>query len=782
MKSLFSKLKSRITHDLAEASGVQDASIGAKHENADERVDSPVASEAAESGILRRPVSSAPKPHSPPWLSRGHAAPANAPETKGPETEASQKIAMELGDFIRRIPPDLLAPGPHDLKQRVWFKISDLSANVEQGKPTIPLSQLAGMFPELFAQEITPERDAEIYFPWNKLVAQMRAARSNPGSAEVFSSIVAKAAQVRSQRAINRRDAVTESVATPEVQPQSDEAARRPPVASLKSRWQNRAGQTPASPPEIPAALSLAQEGKTPLFPPLHDVPLPQSAPLPAISNKESEELSQKLPAAQAEIDSLHTRLKELMAERDAAVARNAELLESAKAQSEALAGQDQQQTEALVRERDDALAQLASLRATQERLSEEQAGIVAEKESAIALLKESAGEAKLQIERLAAERDALRHQHDQARTEFAGTHETLAEKIETLSKELGQAAEAHATAQTELTELRLKHEKLLHERDALTVEKDTLAARLDQATEAAMQQIEKLVAGRDALQQQNIETQSQITGEREELRSKLDSVREQQALAAKERDDALAELAQLRETHAKQIEALAEECNRVREEKQTVLARFAQGTDAAQRQIDALMAERDEALARLSRNDEAQKKQSDALLLDQLTAMQKEHDAAVKDWQGQIETLNSRLDAVNKERDESQTELLRLRKAQEEMSALLESRERAAASELDQLRKQLEAAERAHGEQLAILVAERDAAIAESDETLARSAQVPSSENRSETDLAPSAYDAPGEPVLPCDVTQPLREAAFALPLVRPVAPPPPVLHLRGK
>ena len=85
---------------------------------------------------------------------------------------------LELGDLLSRIPAHLLKEGAHDPGQRIFFKMSDLSTNLQEGKATIPLSSIASRCPEIFRKEITPADDVEIFFPWSKLLERVRNLRA----------------------------------------------------------------------------------------------------------------------------------------------------------------------------------------------------------------------------------------------------------------------------------------------------------------------------------------------------------------------------------------------------------------------------------------------------------------------------------------------------------------------------------------------------------------------------------------------------------------------------
>ena len=89
------------------------------------------------------------------------------------EKMLAREIFVKIGDVIKRIPRELLSDASHDPLREIRIKGRDLAVNLGQRKPSVPLSWVAKICPELFSREITPERDGEVYFPWHCVVEQL---------------------------------------------------------------------------------------------------------------------------------------------------------------------------------------------------------------------------------------------------------------------------------------------------------------------------------------------------------------------------------------------------------------------------------------------------------------------------------------------------------------------------------------------------------------------------------------------------------------------------------
>src|SRR5678815_3908509 len=57
-------------------------------------------------------------------------------------TSVDNEVQLELGDFLHRIPQNLLRPGPHDVAMELRFDIAELSSLIARGQTSINLADL----------------------------------------------------------------------------------------------------------------------------------------------------------------------------------------------------------------------------------------------------------------------------------------------------------------------------------------------------------------------------------------------------------------------------------------------------------------------------------------------------------------------------------------------------------------------------------------------------------------------------------------------------------------
>ena len=82
-------------------------------------------------------------------------------------------VSLEVGDFIDRVPPTLLAGGAVDRNRRVEFRSSELYSDLTKGRASVPASVIYEKCPELFARPVSETEDAEVALPLAKLVEQL---------------------------------------------------------------------------------------------------------------------------------------------------------------------------------------------------------------------------------------------------------------------------------------------------------------------------------------------------------------------------------------------------------------------------------------------------------------------------------------------------------------------------------------------------------------------------------------------------------------------------------
>src|SRR5436190_20983635 len=68
--------------------------------------------------------------------------PTPPPTLPGQKKPGPDELVLELGDFLHRIPPALLASGPHDVHTELRFEIAQLSRQINKGQTTILLSEI----------------------------------------------------------------------------------------------------------------------------------------------------------------------------------------------------------------------------------------------------------------------------------------------------------------------------------------------------------------------------------------------------------------------------------------------------------------------------------------------------------------------------------------------------------------------------------------------------------------------------------------------------------------
>jgi hypothetical protein len=111
-----------------------------------------------------------------------NALPSTAAGDAGSGTAQARKeetITFELGDFLQRIPEQLLAPGEHDPKAKLVFDVGELSARIAKGQTTIPLAELYRRSPKTFRAEVRESDNIEVRFPWQKLLELVKTTGSH---------------------------------------------------------------------------------------------------------------------------------------------------------------------------------------------------------------------------------------------------------------------------------------------------------------------------------------------------------------------------------------------------------------------------------------------------------------------------------------------------------------------------------------------------------------------------------------------------------------------------
>src|SRR5205823_14442431 len=113
---------------------------------------------------------------------------------------SAEEIRLELGDFLHRIPAQLLLPGPHDLKTELRFEIPDLSQRIAAGNTTINLAEIYRRVPQIFRAEVLEGDNVEVRFPWQKIAKLVTNVKSAAAPAENAGAEPALAERLRANK------------------------------------------------------------------------------------------------------------------------------------------------------------------------------------------------------------------------------------------------------------------------------------------------------------------------------------------------------------------------------------------------------------------------------------------------------------------------------------------------------------------------------------------------------------------------------------------------------
>ncbi len=133
-----------------------------------------------------------------------HAKPTGITLTPVPTRPSEDHVRLELGDFLHRIPQNLLRPGPHNVSTELLFNINELSLLIANGQTTINLAEIHRRVPDVFKSEVKVEDRVEIRFPWQKLMHLVKSPAEDPSNA---SGITPAAAEALAQKIRSRRPA-----------------------------------------------------------------------------------------------------------------------------------------------------------------------------------------------------------------------------------------------------------------------------------------------------------------------------------------------------------------------------------------------------------------------------------------------------------------------------------------------------------------------------------------------------------------------------------------------
>ncbi len=227
------------------------------------------------------------------------------------------ELILELGDFLHRIPPAVLAPGPHDLRTELRFEISELSRQINRGQTTILLSELYKRCPHIFRGELGEAGATEIRFPWQKLAKLVSLARPADGSVPGDSTVESLAQKLKASRLKNPPPtaAAPASAATEPAESSKPSMPVLPGRGGHKASWFSRpttdkpvetttnrapaARETvlkmppaPAIPEVVPAPVEpTGGAGPVPPAPPPNTAPQSSETPAPEAAPKPAEDV-----------------------------------------------------------------------------------------------------------------------------------------------------------------------------------------------------------------------------------------------------------------------------------------------------------------------------------------------------------------------------------------------------------------------------------------------------------------------------------------------------------
>lgn len=462
----------------------------------------------------------------PSWHATGAAFPQKGKSAAVPAERALavEMFTLRLGDFLDRIPPELLDAGTPDRTIPMPFDLAALSERIGRGETTIRLAEVYRRTPDIFRTDKAIDQDCTIPFPWKKVLAMLQEAKAGAAAESGVTRAGVDALALKFKARKLRQPVKTA------------------PVPAVAGEVEKAGAETPP----------WEQQGSA-------DAPLRLVAREPAaagaLSPADAEELAQvtaerdvavaRMAEFDAEYESMIGRTGELTSERDAVVARVAELT----AERDAALALAKPPAEA-----SEAAARVAELTAERDAAVARAEKFFADGEAAMALAAELTTErdaAKSAAAALATERDA-------AKAEAAAIS---GERDAAVARGSALAAERDAVA-AQLAAISAEREAALARAAEPTDESKTAAARVAEiiaARDAAVAQTAKLFADSEA----SVALATELTAERNAAQAQLTALHGQVAAATAraneltaERDAATARAAELLQKSAARAQA----------------------------------------------------------------------------------------------------------------------------------------------------------------------------------------------------------------------------------
>ncbi len=499
---------------------------------------------------------------------------------------ATEMITLRLGDFLDRIPAELLDAGAHDRSMPMPFDLAALSERIGRGDTTIRLTEVYRRMPDVFRPDAVIGQERVIPFPWKKVLAMMQDVRAGADDAGITRLGVDALAVRFKARKLRQPSKVAPVPGT------AGDADAGSPVGLAKG------GETPA------LTFSLARTDPAPTSPNLAETGrngglttsiMPASAAALEVARLTAERDAALARAAEfgAEYESMIGRTGELTAERDAAVARAAEL----------------------TAERDAAVARAAEPATEPAAHAARLAELTAERDAALARAVELGADSHAAVAQAAKSTTEMTVERDAARTQVAALTEERDAALARATKvaadsEAAVALAAEITSERDAANGRV--EALTAERDAtiargteLTAERDAAVARVVEVTaerDAAVARTAKLVADSEAA----VALATELTSERDAATARMAVLNgERDAAAARaneiaaERDAAVARVAELLQISETRPQANSE--SPATDDSNAAIEGYRNTIEALMRERDALRMEQQQLTARLA-------------------------------------------------------------------------------------------------------------------------------------------------------------------------------------
>ena len=470
-----------------------------------------------------------------------------APFPQRPRTPAladralpTEIVTLRLGDFLDRLPPELLDTGTHDRGIPMPFDLTNLSERIGRGEAMIRVTEVYRRMPDVFRSDAAIHPDRMVPFPWKKVLEMMQGVKAGAGDGGISPAGVAALAQKFKARKLRQPGKMAPAPRTAAGGAGADSVpdgamSVAPATSGLRTAGPQRVAQTSGTAggaTDAATAHDLAQLRAE------RDAALARAAEFGAeydASIGRTGELSDERDAAVARAaeltaghDAAVARAAETAAERDAAITRLVELTavrDAAAARIEKLVADSQA---AVTRAGDlasshaAAVARAAGLTAERDAAAARVAALTAERDAALARAAEPSAErdaALARVTAVTAERDAAVARAEKLAadceaalalgTELTAERDTLTARLTALAGER-EATEARVTTSTAERDAAVaRAEKLAAENDAALAcskesgtERDGVSARvaaLSAERDAALRRITELTAERDA-------------------------------------------------------------------------------------------------------------------------------------------------------------------------------------------------------------------------------------------------------------------------------------------